>query len=221
MGDGLEFRGATAEIVKTVNKHNNGKSFKITRSFLQSTTIPSATLAAELVTCAAAAQTASAGCAQAVANVDSVVISNVGDITTNARCGALKAATDGADYPMSRTITTSDPHATDGSRTMAVAAITATNVATVNCAARLARHVITLDSMPTASATSTAKTLLYTSPVGSCSVAETTKVHTKVMNVPTVVHVMVKVVYVHVTKVTPANPAKHKQFWFKFAKKTS
>merc|ERR1740138_973051 len=39
----------------------------------------------------------------------------------------------------------------------------------------------------------------------------------KVMNVPTVVHVMVKVVYVHVTKVTPANPAKHKQFWFKFA----
>merc|ERR1719171_998699 len=47
------------------------------------------------------------------------------------------------------------------------------------------------------------------------------KVHTKVMNVLTVVHVMVKVVYVHVTKVTPANPAKHKQFWFKFAKKTS
>merc|ERR1712167_327739 len=46
------------------------------------------------------------------------------------------------------------------------------------------------------------------------------KVHTKVMNVPTVVHVMVKVVYVHVTKVTLANPAKHKQFWFKFAKKT-
>merc|ERR1719473_1316432 len=40
------------------------------------------------------------------------------------------------------------------------------------------------------------------------------KVHTKVMNVPTVVHVMVKAVYVHVTKVTPANPAKHKQFWF-------
>jgi hypothetical protein len=43
------------------------------------------------------------------------------------------------------------------------------------------------------------------------------KVHTKVMNVPTVVHVMEKVVYAHVTKVTPANHAKHKQFWFKFA----
>merc|ERR1712124_73957 len=47
------------------------------------------------------------------------------------------------------------------------------------------------------------------------------KVHTKVMNVPTVVHVMVKVVYAHVTKVIQANHAKHKQFWFKFAKKAS
>jgi hypothetical protein len=47
------------------------------------------------------------------------------------------------------------------------------------------------------------------------------KVLMKVMNVPTVVHVMEKVVYAHVTKVTRANHAKHKQFWFKFAKKTS
>merc|ERR1712065_2755 len=47
------------------------------------------------------------------------------------------------------------------------------------------------------------------------------KVHMKVMNVPIVVHVMEKVVYVHVTKVTPAKHAKHKQFWFKFEKKTS
>jgi hypothetical protein len=173
--DGLEMRGTSAAITKTVNKHNNGKSFKITRSFLQSTMVPTATLAAQLVTCAAAAQTASAGCAQAVANVDSVVISNVG-ATAAARCGALKAATDGADYPMSRTITGSTPHATDGTRGLAVAAIDVTaNVATANCATRVARHVITLDSMPTASATSTAKTLLYTSPVGSCSVAETTK----------------------------------------------
>merc|ERR1719456_1059394 len=34
--DGLELRGTTAAITKTVNKHNNGKSFKITRSFLKS-----------------------------------------------------------------------------------------------------------------------------------------------------------------------------------------
>merc|ERR1711924_258165 len=34
---------------------------------------------------------------------------------------------------------------------------------------------ITLDSMPTASATTVSKSLEYTSPAGSCSVAETTK----------------------------------------------
>merc|ERR1711934_709020 len=32
---------------------------------------------------------------------------------------------------------------------------------------------------------------------------------------------MVKLVYAHVTKVIQANHAKHKQFWFKFAKKAS
>jgi hypothetical protein len=45
------------------------------------------------------------------------------------------------------------------------------------------------------------------------------KVPMKVMNVPTVVRVMEKVVYAHVTKVTRANHAKHKQFWFKFSKR--
>merc|ERR1711898_68536 len=40
------------------------------------------------------------------------------------------------------------------------------------------------------------------------------KVHTKVMNAPTVVHVTEKVVYAHVTKVIQANHAKHKPFWF-------
>merc|ERR1712036_10755 len=34
--DGLELRGTTNAVTKTVNKHNNGKSFKITRSFLKS-----------------------------------------------------------------------------------------------------------------------------------------------------------------------------------------
>merc|ERR1719498_220632 len=44
-----------------------------------------------------------------------------------------------------------------------------------NCNYSVQRYVITLDSMPTASATTVAKTLLYKSPVGSCNVAETTK----------------------------------------------
>jgi hypothetical protein len=169
--DGLELRGTTNEITKTVNKHNNGKSFKITRSFLQATMVSGGgtVIGATAVTCAAAAQSATSGCGQVLANVDSVLIS---DIT--GPCGALVAATDGAAYPMSRTITA--VATSDGAHVLTVGTIgVASNVASTNCAARIARHVITLDSMPTASATSTAKTLLYTSPVGSCSVAETTK----------------------------------------------
>jgi len=170
--DGLELRGSTKEITKTVNKHNNGKSFKITRSFLQATMVSGAgtrlTGAAE-VTCAAGAQSATSGCSQVLANVDSVLIS---DIT--GPCGALVPATDGAAFPMSRTIT--GVATSDGGHVLTIATVgAASNIATTNCAARVARHVITLDSMPTASATSTAKTLLYTSPVGSCSVSETTK----------------------------------------------
>merc|ERR1711968_152658 len=51
--DGLEMRvktlGATVEIVKSVDKHNNGKVFKITRSFLHEETAPGTiTDAAEL-----------------------------------------------------------------------------------------------------------------------------------------------------------------------------
>merc|ERR1712072_615542 len=170
--DGLELRGSTKEITKTVNKHNNGKSFKITRSFLQATMVSGAGTRltdTDEVTCAAGAQSATSGCSQVLANVDSVLIS---DIT--GPCGALVAATDGAAFPMSRTITA--VATSDGAHVLTVGTVgVASNVASTNCAARIARHVITLDSMPTASATSTAKTLLYTSPVGSCSVAETTK----------------------------------------------
>jgi hypothetical protein len=43
------------------------------------------------------------------------------------------------------------------------------------CTTSIGRHVITLDSMPTASDYSITKSLEYTSPVGSCSVSETTK----------------------------------------------
>ena len=58
-------------------------------------------------------------------------------------------------------------------------------------------------------------------PTGDPPLVKQLKVHTKVMNVPTVVHVMVKVVYAHATKVIQANHAKHKQFWFKVEKKAS
>jgi hypothetical protein len=178
--DGLEMRGTTAAITKTVDKHNNGKSFKITRSFLQSSLMgTSATgvtfTSTTVIVCAAGAQTASAGCHGVLDDVDSVLIQD------EASCLAIKAATDGAAYPISRTITTVVSAA--GAHTLTLGAAIEDDGDNTNagvkhstkCNYRLARHVITLDSMPTASATATAKTLLYTSPVGSCSVAETTK----------------------------------------------
>merc|ERR1712188_135375 len=58
--------------------------------------------------------------------------------------------------------------------TITAIAIATTNTESSKCLYSLQRYVITLDSMPTASAVGT-KTLLYKSPVGSCSVAETTK----------------------------------------------
>merc|ERR1712072_390700 len=103
--DGLELRGTTNAITKTVNKHNNGKTFKITRSFLQSslmgTGVTGVTFtSATVIVCAAGAQTATTGCHGVLDDVDSVVIQDV------ASCLAKVAATDGAAYPMSRTITT-------------------------------------------------------------------------------------------------------------------
>jgi len=48
-------------------------------------------------------------------------------------------------------------------------------VADANCHTSFGRHVITLDAKPSGSLYSLVKSLRYTSPVGSCSVAETTK----------------------------------------------
>jgi len=177
--DGLELRGTTNAITKTVNKHNNGKTFKITRSFLQSslmgTGVTGVTFtSATVIVCAAGAQTATTGCHGVLDDVDSVVIQDV------ASCLAKVAATDGAAYPMSRTITT--VATSSGAHTLTIGEIGIdgdnTNAGvkhSTKCNFMLARHVITLDSMPTASATTTDKSLEYTSPVGSCGVSETTK----------------------------------------------
>merc|ERR1711907_759694 len=66
-------------------------------------------------------------------------------------------------------------------------------LATSACTYSLRRYVITLDSMPTASAHTATKTLLYKSPVGSCNVAKRRKVRSRAMNVPIVVHAMERV----------------------------
>merc|ERR1712167_90496 len=151
--DGLELRhdaaGAATSIAKTVNKHNNGKLFRITRSFSTATVTAGALASATTLTCASSS--GDAGCHGAVADVDGV-------------------------YPIHRKIT-GVAVAAGAVATMTVGATTTGGsiTHTSNCVYTVGRHVITLDSAPTASAVGTAKTLLYSSPVGSCSVGETTK----------------------------------------------
>jgi len=162
---------------KTITANNNGKQFKITRSFLHSRLLTGAVQdSATVITCEDKDGTGAAiptgACHDAVANVDSVVINSLSG------CGVALPATDGASYPISRVVT---PTYSVGSGTanaasfLTVGATTAASAtAGTNCDYRLARHVITLDSAPAATAVG-AKTLIYSAPVGSCSVAETTK----------------------------------------------
>jgi hypothetical protein len=159
--DHLELRLANVAVTKSVEKNNNGKQFKITRSFLQKTAFASVTDTGAAVVCADSL------CHGAVAGVDSVVFGGSG-------CDAKTVAE--TKYPFARTsssVTLSTNSA--GNATIGFATAVA-NVDGSNCPTRyIARHVITLDSMPTASAAATQKNLLYTSPVGRCSVTETTK----------------------------------------------
>jgi len=176
--DPLEIRGSpttgttAVTITKTVDKHNNGKQFKITRSFMQSYKVAaSPTLAAQLLTCGTGEQSSSEGCHAALANVDAVVFSS----TTATQCGAKIVGTDADAKIFYRTVSsvTAAESSTPEDTKLAWVANTATT--TTNCAYHVARHVITLDAMPTASAHGTPKTLNYVSPIGSCSVSETTK----------------------------------------------
>merc|ERR1711998_587989 len=161
--DHLELRVNTnAAVVKSVEKNNNGKQFKITRSFIQKTAVAAHT-DATTVTCGDSL------CYNAQADVDSVVFCGTG-------CDA-KETTD-TNYPIHRTISAhTSTSASDAVVKVTVAGLLAApGNGGVDCPSKyLARHVITLDSMPTESLPSVVKTLLYTSPVGSCSVAETTK----------------------------------------------
>jgi len=167
--DPLELRGKGGEVTikKEVDKRNNGKQFKITRSFMQSASISVATVAPNAITCNGAKQTDSSGCHVAVPDVDAVVFST--DSTT---CGAKVGATD-SDYAkiFYRTVTSSTAANTGNPPSIAVG--TNVTASSSNCNFFVARHVITLNAMPTQSSVST--TLNYVSPVGSCSVEETTK----------------------------------------------
>jgi len=175
--DGLEIRGTTNEVTKTVEKNNNGKQFKITRSFLQETAAPSPAageILTTVATCAPSAQ-GTTGCYQVEKYIDSVLIGDKGS------CGA-KVDADGHTYPISRTVTAVDRTTAAATFALTIGTIGGSDLEDSKCDVRIARHVITLDSMPTeslctgsAAANCPIKTLLYTSPVGSCNVAETTK----------------------------------------------
>merc|ERR1711871_597073 len=187
--DGLEMRakaadtgasiGAGGTITKTVDKHNNGKVFKITRAFLQ---IEEAGNAASLGTDPTTDLTFSNGKGHsALRGASTVVISQKsGADPCAAHIAAANNAVGDFGLPIYRTLAT----ATYGGAATAgtIGAILDDSTAT-KCDFTLQRYVITLDSMPTASNAGTGgaistiaeTTLLYKSPVGSCNVAETTK----------------------------------------------
>jgi len=154
--DGLEMRNTNVAVTKSADKNNNGKSFKITRSFLTKTGVASSSSVTE-VSCAAGK------CHGAVQAVDSIIFGKVG-------CDAGHAS-DGGVLPINRDAGTVG----DGKAGVVTIAVGTLGAFGNLCDIYLGRHVITLDSMPTASATTVDKTLLYNSPTGSCSVAETTK----------------------------------------------
>jgi len=167
--DGLELRGTTSAITKTVNKHNNGKSFKITRSFLKSAIVTGTYVGTGDGASTTTVTLANAQGHQLLKTADSLVISG----GTNVNLGV--GLTDMDRTTFTRTTTAASAAATTDEVSLGVAALAGVAAPHADVQFRLARHVITLDSMPTASAATTKKTLHYTSPVGSCSVAETTK----------------------------------------------
>merc|ERR1712065_36431 len=152
--DGLEMRvkvlGKTTAITKSVNKHNNGKVFKITRSFVQ---IEEAADAADLDDQSDTALTFGDGKGHsALPGATTVVISDKGSGTT---CAAHIAAANNAvgDFglPFYRPLATAVHGGTAFKGTIGATA----GVGAIS--------------------TIVEKTLLYKSPVGSCNVAETTK----------------------------------------------
>merc|ERR1711991_1007817 len=139
--DRLEMRSTTpntaAAFTKTVNKNNNGKQFRIARSFLHKHVA------------GAAASTIAAGAVPIPAETALLDFHTAAAVTVTALSGVTCTPTPGLGLTAEGT--------------------------PAKCGIAYGRHVITLDSMPTESVRTVKKTLRYTSPVGGCSVEETTK----------------------------------------------
>jgi hypothetical protein len=211
--DGLEMRmhaaASVTGITKTTRKQNNGKQFKITRSYIQSFEEAFVSLNDILGTTAkplVCATTSGSMCYTVQPLIDSITFSE------DSSCGPHVSTVDGNTFPVYRTIASA---AGEGAGAIVLAAAIGDSAANT-CTTQIARSVITLDSMtedvpivslpcqdlartggsaagtPTTEAechalvdcgagakqciwTHQEKTLNYVSPVGSCSVSETTK----------------------------------------------
>merc|ERR1712146_448587 len=160
------------------------KQFKITRSFEQSYNAGETANGGDLVldttelTCADKEQTSTVGCHAALANVDAVVFS-----PGSSQCDAKVANVDADADIFYRTISSvTKAQSTGTAASTKLAYTTAVTATKTNCVFRVARHVITLDAMPTASAHGTTKTLNYVSPVGSCVFRKLPRVAKKATN---------------------------------------
>jgi hypothetical protein len=221
--DDLEMRihalgtAGDAEITKTTRKQNNGKQFKIKRSFIQSFDEATAGMSAITGLNAApfvCATTAGSMCFTIAPFIDTFIFSEHTNCATGGNDdGLFVAGVDGGTFPVYRTISKA-PGSGAGNLELSAAI---TDIGAVDtCALKIGRSVITLDSVleavdvvadpcmdygrtgtsGTAGTTEAEchakqncgtnndkqciwthqeKTLLYTSPVGSCSVSETTK----------------------------------------------
>merc|ERR1712146_108466 len=141
--DGLEMRakiiGSAVKIVKSVNKHNNGKVFKITRSFVQ---VEEADAAASSTN--VDKDSAKLGAKKGHSLVEAVSTLVISEPTSSC---AVRAATDYA-FPVLRPVTPTRPSAGTDLVDVTYTDLEA-NVANYdNCAVSLRRYVITLDSMP-------------------------------------------------------------------------
>merc|ERR1712065_112960 len=184
--DRLEMRSTTpntaAAFTKTVNKNNNGKQFRIARSFLHKHVAGAAasTIAAGVFGSAATGQEITALGADGVMTATTDNVADLPQIwlacTPISSNGRYQTNSDGT--------TLLDFHTGAAVTVTALSGVTCTPTpglgltaegTPAKCGIAYGRHVITLDSMPTESVRTVKKTLRYTSPVGGCSVEEATK----------------------------------------------
>jgi hypothetical protein len=158
-GSKLEMHAVTGGVhtstTKTVNRNNNGKTFRIKRVGHEKVALANNVISATALT---------------ISREDYNF--RVGDEVAITGCSAASAA----DAPCSKVTPcyrkiTAEATAAAGTTIMTIPSVTATDV--TNCVATLIRDTLILDSIP--DAMNGAVDITYTAPSGSCSVSEVTK----------------------------------------------